>query len=178
MSKAASALGQILVYGVIALTLGIFANGPTYQRFPDDKAQIVLSFSHGAQRKGGCRRLSAEEIAELPANMKRLEICPRERLPVLVELQFDGELLFEARLAPTGLSGDGRSQVYRRFEVPPGTHRLVARLRDSERDQGFDYEREETIELSVGQSLVIDFRSEMGGFLFAGGTEDRPEVSS
>lgn len=168
MSRALRALGQLLVYGVIALLLGVFANGPTYQRFPEDKAQILLSFSHGAQRKGGCRRLSAAEIAALPANMRRPEICPRERLPVLVELELDGRILFAAWLPPSGLAGDGRSQVYRRFQVAPGAHRLVARLRDSDRADGFDYEREATVTLVPGQNLVVDFRSEMGGFLFAG----------
>ena len=175
MPKAARILGQVLVYGIIAVTLAVFANGPTYVRFPEDKAQIVLSFSHGAQRKGGCRKPTAEELAEMPANMRRQEICPRERLPVLVELKLDDELLIAASLPPSGLSGDGRSQIYRRFQVDPGRHRLVARLRDSDRQEGFDYERAATVELAPGQNLVVDFRSEMGGFLLVG--EENGEAS-
>jgi hypothetical protein len=175
MSRIAAYLGQFVVYAVIAVILGIFANGPAYLRFPEDKAQIVLSFSHGAQRKGGCRRLTANEIAALPANMRRTEVCPRERLAVLVELRLDDQVLFAALLPPSGLAGDGRSQVYRRFEVAPGRHRLVARLRDSDREEGFDYKRDAIIELVPGQNLVVDFRSEMGGFLFAGGRAD-PEI--
>lgn len=168
MPKIAAYLGQFVVYAAIAATFGYFANGPAYSPFPEDKAQIVLSFSHGASPKGGCRKLTAEEIAALPANMRRPEICPRERLPVDVELQLNGNLLFAASLPPSGLSGDGRSQVYRRFEVEPGSHRLLARLRDSEREEGFDYRREAVIDLSPGENLVVDFRSELGGFLFAG----------
>jgi hypothetical protein len=41
----------------------------------------------------------------------------------------------------------------------------VARLRDSDRSEGFDYERTGVLELAPAQSLAIDFRAEMGGFV-------------
>ena len=46
--------------------------------------------------------------------------------------------------------------------------RPVLALRDSRRSEGFDYEREAEITLEPGQSFVVDFRAEMGGFLFFG----------
>ena len=52
---------------------------------------------------------------------------------------------------------------------------MFARLRDSDREEGFDYKRDAIIELVPGQNLVVDFRSEMGGFLFAGGRAD-PDI--
>ena len=92
--------------------------------------------------------------------------CSRERLPVTVELLLDGKPLYQAVLPPTG--------VRRRRAVPglsalrraAGRHELIARLRDSDRQDGFDYERTATIELAPAQSLAIDFRPEMGGFVF------------
>ena len=81
--------------------------------------------------------------------------CPRGRPPVATELAIDGRTLFAASLPPGGLSGDGQSQVYKRFTVPAGEHEIVARLRDTPRDQGFDYERTATITLASGQSLAV-----------------------
>ena len=166
MPKVLQYLGQGLVYGLIALLFGVFADWPRYTHFPPDQAQIMLSFAHGAERKGDCRRLSAEEIAELAPNMRRAEICPRERLPVLVELMLDDTTLFNAALPPSGLSRDGPSQVHRGFAVAPGAYRLTVRLRDSARSEGFDYERSEDIVLRAMQNFVVDFRADTGGFVF------------
>lgn len=166
MPKPLKYLGQGLVYALIALLFGVFSDSPRYTYSPPEQAQIMLSFSHGGARKGECRRLSAEELAELAPNMRRPQICPRERLPLLVELTLDGKPLFRAELPPSGLSGDGPSQVHRRFLVAPGPHRLTARLRDTARAQGFDYERSADIVLRAQQSFVVDFRADTGGFVF------------
>jgi hypothetical protein len=97
--------------------------------------------------------------------MRKQTLCSRERLPVLVELELDGALLYRENLLPGGLAGDGQAQTYRRFEVPAGRHELALRLRDSDRAEGFDYDATETIELAPQQSLAIDFRHELGGFV-------------
>jgi hypothetical protein len=49
--------------------------------------------------------------------------------------------------------------------VPAGAHVVVARLRDTPRDEGFDYERTEQVSLAPGQSLALDFRPGLGGFV-------------
>ncbi len=166
MGKALRYAGQAAVYLLIALLFGIFSDTPSITHFPADKARITLSFAHAGQRKGECRRLTPEEIAKLAPNMRKATSCPRERLPLQVELLLDGAPLFEASLAPTGLSRDGRSQVHRRFVVEPGSYTLTARLRDSARDEGFDYERSAEVTLVPQQDLVVDFRSDAGGFVF------------
>ena len=167
MPKVVAYLGQGVVYAVIALCLGAFATWPSYRAFPDDKARLVISFSHGGQRLGECRKLSPEEIAEVAANMRRAEVCPRGRQPIMVEMRLSEELLYSASLPPTGIAGDGASQVYQGFTVDPGKHLLRVALRDSPRSEGFDYEREAEITLEPGQSFVVDFRAEMGGFFFS-----------
>lgn len=166
MPRPLAYLGQVAVYGAIALVLGYFSTRPAYDHFPEDEAQIVLSFSHIGQRAAPCRKLTREEIAEIAANMRRTEVCGRERVPLYVELLLDGKPLFAAGVTPTGLSNDGAAQVHERFTVAPGRYELVARLRDSARAEGFDYERGVAVELAPGQSFVVDFRSEFGGFLF------------
>lgn len=165
MNAAARYLGQGAAYALFASLIGYFAASPDYVYRAADRAEIKLSFSHGGQRKGGCRTLIAEEIAKLPPNMRRTQSCPRERVPVLVEMDVAGRLSYAETLRPTGISGDGPSRAYRRFSVSPGLYRLSFRLRDSERADGFDYERILDVELRPRQNLVVDFRPEAGGFV-------------
>lgn len=157
---------QIATYGLFALVIGYFSDSPQYVHVDPDMAQIKLSFSHPGQRAGECRRLTPEEIAALPPNMRRPLDCPRGRLPVLVELELDGEPLYSRSVPPSGVAGDGPSTVYQRFTVVAGEHRLTARLRDSDRADGYDYEYTAEIRLQRGQNFVVDFRSTEGGFIF------------
>jgi len=166
MTKPLQVLGQIAVYGAFAVLIGYFADSPRYEFFPNDKAAVTLSFAHGAARKGECRRLSREELQKLAPNMRKAVSCPRERLPVVVKLELDGQDLYEATLPPTGLSGDGPSHVFKRFVIPTGKHTLVARLRDTNRKTGYDYIATKAIDLAPAQNLAVDFRADIGGFVF------------
>ncbi len=166
MPRPVAYLGQAIVYGTIAVLLGYFSTSPAYVHFPADKAQLVISFTHAGQRAVPCRKLTPEEIEQLAANMRRAEVCERERLPLYVELVLDGKTLFSASLPPTGLSRDGAAHVHERFTVAPGRHDLSVGLRDSARTAGFDYQSEAVVELSPGRNFVVDFRPEFGGFLF------------
>lgn len=166
MPRPAAIIGQIVVYSLVAVMLGYFSNHPRYTRLNPDEAQILLSFSHIGQRKGACRKMTQDEIGGMETNMHRGKICPRERLPVHVELFLSDQPFFEATLMPTGIAGDGAAQIYRRFSVPPGRHSIRARLRDSDRKAGFDFESQADIEVVPGEKFVIGFRSELGGFLF------------
>ena len=91
---------------------------------------------------------------------------PTARVPVTVELEIDGERVYDAALPASGLAHDGPSSVYERFAVPAGAHVIRVRLRDTAREHGFDYERTADVRLAPRQSFVIDFRAELGGFRF------------
>ena len=158
--------GQIMIYALFGALIGYFSSQPAYDHFPADQALVKLSFAHGGKRKGECRRRTREELQKLAPNMRKPVVCPRERVPVYVELAFDGETIYRASLPPTGLSSDGPSRVYARLPVPSGQHVLTARLRDSARESGFDYERTASVKLEPGHSLAIDFRADIGGFVF------------
>lgn len=165
MTTALRYIGQAGVLALSAAFLGYFAAGPAYTAFPADRALIKLSFSHGGGPISECRRRTPEEMAKLPPNMRRPTQCPRQRVPLVIELVLDDEVLLRGARPPTGLSGDGPSRVYERFVVAPGPHRLVVRLRDSARAEGFDHEFAGRITLRTQQSLAIDFRPETGGFM-------------
>lgn len=158
--------GQLIAYALFAVVIGYFATQPAYTHLDPDRALIKLSFSHAGAHREECRRLTQEELNQLPPNMRRPMDCQRARVPLLVELEMNGEILYRDALPPSGLASDGASTAYRKFPVSAGSHTLVARLRDSRRKDGFDYEKAAEITLAPQQNFVIDFRPELGGFLF------------
>lgn len=156
--------GIILFILLLLLTGGVAAlsSQPRTRVLPDEAAALTITFTHSADRTTECRRLSPEELAKLPPNMRRPTECPRGRLPVVFELDLNGVPLLHTSLPPTGLSGDGPSQIYRRFALPAGDYTIVARLRDTRRAAGFDHETTQQVHLAPGQNLVVDFRPDTG----------------
>jgi len=159
-------VGQAILYAAFAAGLGYLADRPLHRYFADDKSQIKLSFVHGAARVEDCRRLSPQEIAQLPPNERRPNTCGRERVSALVQLVVDGRALYESKLDPTGIARDGPMRAYQKFVVSPGRHEIIVRLRDSKRTEGFDYERIITVDLKPLQNLAVDFKADAGGFIF------------
>jgi len=166
MRKILRPAGQFLFFAVAAASIGYFSNRPPHRQIPDGMAQIKLSFAHGAARLIDCRKLTSKEIAKLPANQRRPNTCTRERIPVHVQLMLDDRLLYEDDLQATGLSGDGPARTYKKFVIPAGTHAIIARLRDSKRADGYDYESTHRVTLKQFQNLAIDFKADTGGFQF------------
>jgi hypothetical protein len=166
MSKTLRICGQFAVIAVLFAAVAAFADWPVYRQTPRGSAVVTLTFVHGADRRADCRRLTPEEIAKLPPNMRRVQDCPRGRRPVYVELSVGDQVVYRASLAPTGIAGDGPSRVYERFVLPAGQYDVAARMRDTARTEGFDYERKERVALAPDQMFVIDFRSEPAGFVF------------
>ncbi len=160
--------GQAVIYAGMALWLGYFANQPVYTHLPPDQALIKMSIVHGAQRKGECRRRTKEELEAMNPNMRTPLDCPRERLPIHIEILLDGDRLYDESVTAAGLAHGGTTRAYQRFPVVAGRHELVARMVDSARTEGYDFERAAIVELAPGENFVIDFRAESGGFLFDG----------
>ena len=158
--------GQGLFYLLFAGLIGYLSTSPAYTHLPADETLIKLSFSHAGQHKGACRERTPQELAELPQYQRKVTtICPRERSNVEVVLEMDGKQIYHVILKPAGFSHSGVSNLYRRITVKAGTHTLRARLKDDEGDD-YNYVREETVHLSAGRIMVIDFKAETGGFIF------------
>jgi hypothetical protein len=158
--------GQFIVIAALFAGVAWLSDRPTYRQIPQDSGIMMLTFVHGADRKGECRRLSPEEIAKMPPNMRRAQDCPRGRRPIYVELDIGGRNIYQASLPPTGLSGDGPSRVYQRFVMPAGKYDVAVRMRDTSRADGFDHERHGTVDFAPSQMFVIDYRPESGEFIF------------
>ena len=157
---------QAAIWIVFIVGIGYLSAAPTYRHFPEGEALLKLSFVHGGAHAVACRKRSREELLKLAPNMRRPNDCSRRRVDLRLEIELDGEPLFAATLPPTGLSGDGPSRIYRRFNVSSGAHVLILKLRDSRRDDGgFDYVTRTELDLVPGQSAAIDFRPNHGGFV-------------
>tara|TARA_R110002096_G_scaffold112543_12_gene245113 strand:+ start:4080 stop:4634 length:555 start_codon:yes stop_codon:yes gene_type:complete len=156
-------LGQALLYGLFAAVIGVFSHWPPYHHLAPDLALIKLSLVHTGKPVGECHQRTAEELAALPPNMRAPQTCPRERSPVIVELDIDGEPAARVEAAPSGLSRDGASAIYRRLPVVAGERLIGVRLNDDARDERFGYTLEQRVTLAPAQVLVIDFDGERGG---------------
>lgn len=158
-------IGMFIVTVGITMLAVVFDDWPAYEQIPADKAVVKLSFSHGSDRKAECRPYTKEELEKIAPNMRRPMKCPRGRRPVVAELEIDGVKLFAESLPPSGLAGDGPSRVYKRFVVDAGEHTITARMRDTPREEGFDYEKEVKVTLAPAQNFVVDFEPNTGGFI-------------
>lgn len=162
MTRVRQAVALFVLLLLITGGVAALSSQPRTRVLPEGSAVFTITFTHGADRVTECRRLTPEELAKLPPNMRRPTECPRERLPVVLELDLNGAPLLHASLPPTGLSGDGPSQLYRRFVLPAGDYTIAARLRDTRRATGFDHETTREVHLAAGQNLVVDFRPDSG----------------
>lgn len=165
MAKLTRYLGQVLALGVFGLTVAVFSDTPAYTHLGAGQATVTLSLVHSAKRAGECRRRTAEELAKMAPNMRNPLDCPRGRVPIVVELEIDGNEVLAATAFPSGLAGDGPSRIQQRFVLPVGPHHLTVRMRDTARATGFDYQTERTVNLVARQNLVIDFKAEAGGLI-------------
>jgi hypothetical protein len=165
MKQALRLAAQLALYVPLMALIGYFSTQPRFSVLEPGQALVRLSFIHAAERKEPCRTRSPEELAKLPPNMRAAQDCPRERSPVMVELEVDGEVVLRREVQPAGLKRDGNATVYHRLALPAGKHRVVARLRDRP-GEGFNFESTQTLELAPGEALLIDFVAAKGGFVF------------
>jgi len=157
---------QVLTYAGFAVVIGYLSFWPQYQYAAPDQAAVKLSLSHATERVVPCVELTPKEVAELPPNMRRTQSCERQRVPLVLQLDVDGERAYELVASPSGLWEDGPASVYERFNLEPGPHSITIRLIDSAGQDGWDYTHTEDVVLEAGRYLTITFKAENGGFKF------------
>ncbi len=154
---------QIVAYAFFMGFIAYFSSAPMWKHTDPANATVKVSIRHPGKIVGECRDLSEAEMGNLSPNMKVLQECPRERSPVTLNIELDGETFFESIARPSGLQKDGVSTFYGRFSVPAGEHQIKAILKDDVHAGSADFEVLRTINLSSRQVLVIDFKD---GFIF------------
>ena len=166
MNRALNWVGQALLYGCFAVALGVLSRWPVYHALPADMAEIKVSFLHYGQRLEDCRPYTDAEKAKMAPNMRRAMKCGRERSPVHIEVDIDGQPVLNHTAKPSGLSRDGASTMYRRLNVPAGERRITVRFQDKMSAADALQSVEKTVDLKPAQVLVIDYEQEKGGVIF------------
>jgi hypothetical protein len=156
--RTVAVIGQVLLYAALAVAIWLFSQWPDYHQLQPGEALIKLSIVHEAQHVQACVQRTPEELQRLPPNMRAPMNCPRERAPLVVELDLDGRQVFRQVAPPSGLAHDGRATLYHRLVTTAGTHHVAVRLRDRPGNEGFDYHGEATVQLQPAHILVIDFQ--------------------
>jgi hypothetical protein len=154
---------QAALYALFALVIGVFTTWPSFRLLAPDEGLLRLSFLHPGQPLQACRQRTPEELARMPPQMRTAVDCPRERSPVLVRVELDGQVIVDESFAPGGLARDGASAGYRSRPLPAGEHRLAVRFSDDARRRDQPVERAAQIRVAPGQVVLIDFSPEHGG---------------
>ncbi len=153
---------QVINYTVFMALIWYFSSSPSIRILEEDEAMITIAFAHAGDLREPCRKLSSEELANLAPNMRKLEECPRERSPVIIEASLDGEVFYSKTLTPPGLFNDGGVDVYYNGKVLAGDHQVELKMNDSVRQEGFNHTLRQNININPAQIVLIGFKSEKG----------------
>lgn len=121
MSGARSALALGLSIAAVAL-VALLSNARLSR--PAEHAMVRLSWRTQPVRVEECRRLSEEELAALPAHMRRPEVCDGRFADYLLALYIDGQPTVLDTIRPAGVRRDRPVYVLHEVMVEPGTHRV------------------------------------------------------
>ena len=122
--SAATALAALLTAGLVA------GSRWTWRANDESAAAIRLSWRSVSAPIEECRRVTPEELAQLPPHMRREEICERRHAPFRLTVEIDGDVVRSTRLEPAGASGDRPLYVFEELRVAPGEHRLAIRFEE------------------------------------------------
>jgi hypothetical protein len=159
MHRALRYLGQAALYALFFVPLAYFSREPIYSNLEEGMAVLKVAVRHPGVIVGECTVAGSTGHGMRPSTMTQsIEVCPRERSPLKLKLTLDGEVLYDAIVAPSGLHDDGISSMYQRFEIPVGQHHLQIRMNDDVKVEGFNWQLEQDISLKPAQVLVASFK--------------------
>jgi len=153
---------QAINYSVFMGLVWYFASAPSVRLIGEDEAKITIAFAHAGQLREPCRMLSQEELNKLAPNMRKLDDCPRERSPVVIEAKLDGETIYSRSLPPPGLFGDGGVDVFYSAKIAAGDHHLSLKMNDSVRIEGFNHQFDQAVTIDPKRILLVSFNSKQG----------------
>ncbi len=148
---------QAFNYTIFMALIWYFATAPSVRVIEDDEAMITVAFAHAGETREECRMLSQEELMKLPPNMRKLDDCPRERSPIVIEAMLDGKIIYSKTYLPPGIFNDGSVSIYYNSKVPAGKHKFEIKMDDSVRKEGFNHQFEQDISIDPQQILLVEF---------------------
>jgi hypothetical protein len=153
---------QAFNYSLFMGVVWYFASAPSVRLIGEDEAKLTIAFAHAGQLREPCRMLSQEELNKLAPNMRKIDDCPRERAPVIIEAELDGTIVYSASLPPSGLFGDGGVDVFYSAKIPAGEHQLGLKMNDSVRVEGFNHQFDQVVTIEPTQILLVGFNTKRG----------------
>jgi hypothetical protein len=110
-----------------------------------------------------CRPLTADQIARLPAHMRRTQDCRTVYLSYRLRAWIDGRLAVDRGISPLGARGDRPLYVEEDLALAPGRHdvRVEFTPRDDPRHVGRTLEFGAPVEVTAGRArlLTLDARN-------------------
>lgn len=110
--------------GVVATLLLAALSRVPYDATGRDDSLIRLSWRTPGELVSECRQLTAEEQAQLPAHMRREEVCEGRIVPYRLRVNLDGREVVSELVRAAGAREDRPLYVYRELFVTPGEHRI------------------------------------------------------
>lgn len=128
-------------------------------------AVLRLSWRTRGERVEECRRLSPEEIAALPAHMRREEVCEGRLLPSHLRVEVDGRVLVDDSVRAAGARGDRPLYVFREIPLAPGAHALEVRFARQGRGSAGStpalLELSDSLHLAPGEVALVTYDADL-----------------
>lgn len=118
MSATSKLLAAVVTAG-LALLVAALSQWPVEREAIE--SIIRLSWRTEPVRAEECRTLTDEELAEIPAHMRRAEECVGEYVDYELSITVDRSTRVDT-VSPSGLRRDRPVYVLRELRVPPGDH--------------------------------------------------------
>lgn len=120
-----SGLGRAAAGGLVVVAataaLGWFSQAP-YGAGRQGEALVRLAWRTPGTRVEECRRLTPEELEQLPVHMRQEQVCEGRVLPYRLAVRLDGQPLADDTVHAAGARADRPLYVYREFPVSRGAH--------------------------------------------------------
>lgn len=114
----------------VTIVLGVAVAAPSQWllRAESNRSLLRLSWRTEPIRVEECRTLTEEELADVPAHMRRAEECTGYHVDYELRLSIDGRDVYVDTMAPSGLRRDRPVYVIHDEPLTPGDHRVEVRF--------------------------------------------------
>lgn len=154
------------IAAAIALAAGLGAMTFAFSDLPyrtphSSQPELVVSFNHsGAILEA--RKLTKEELDKRLPHMRAQVNVTRERVPVRLRVQVDGQTLLDQSYQPKGLSHDGPSMAVARLPMSSGPHEVRVELADTADPDQWTKQWSETVDFQESRNRVVLFDTKAG----------------
>ncbi len=154
------------IFAALGLALGLgtatwLGSTLPYRTPHSPEPELVISFNHHGNIVAP-RKLTKEELDARQPQMRAQFNVARERVPVRLRVQVDGQTVHEQSYQAKGISKDGSSIAVVRLPVTSGSHVVQVELNDCGKPDDWSQHWTETVEFKENHLRVVLFDSKDG----------------